>query len=145
MAGNHRPRFPRSSRAVAQGPCYYFSNEGDQKAATAYCRACIDKCPGVMVSWYLITSYLYYILDVSLIEDDFFDAMCKRMLHEWDTLALKHPHRHLISLESLQAGTGFNLAESDYPKMVQGAAAGLAIEFGFVREATKRRTRKKAA
>ena len=55
--------------------------------------------------------------------DEDYDMMCKVLLDNYDTI--EHPHKHLIDKESLRAGTGFNLKESDYPLIVKHSAIGL--------------------
>ena len=69
---------------------------------------------------YLIHSYLYYRLYQSIIPDELFDKMCVLLERHYDSIT--HPHKHLVSLESLRAGTGFNLAQDDYPLIVQTIA-----------------------
>lgn len=84
--------------------------------------------PNTMVSWFLILSYLYYICDISLVEDEAFDKMCGRMLAKWDTL--EHKHKNLINVEDLRAGTGFALKDADYPEHVKAAATQLCHTYG---------------
>lgn len=67
------------------------------------------------VSWFLMASYAYYVLNQSIVTDDCYDGMAKDILASWGTLT--HQHRHLISLEDLKAGTLFALKASDYPMM----------------------------
>lgn len=64
------------------------------------------------VSWYIISSYLYYQKDISIIADSSFDYICKRLLSEWDNIT--HIHKKFIDKQSLSAGSGFDL---EYPKM----------------------------
>ena len=58
---------------------------------------------------YLIHSYLYYVLDESIISDSEYDLLCKKLL----SADINHP---LISKENLIAGTGFNIKE--YPQEI---------------------------
>jgi NAD-dependent DNA ligase len=69
---------------------------------------------------YLIHSYLYYRLYQSIIPDDLFDKICVLLERYYDSI--QHQHKHLISPESLRAGTGFNLGYNDYPLVVQSIA-----------------------
>lgn len=69
-----------------------------------------------MVPWFLITSYGYYQLDVSLLTDERFDQLCRDLLAEWETI--EHRHKCFISLEDLKAGTGY--ATNQWPSMVVG-------------------------
>ena len=74
-----------------------------------------------LVPYYLMASYLYYITHkLSPMSDEEFDSLCRRLIDEYD--GIEHPHKSLVSLESLRAGTGFNLSEKDYPLMVIGGA-----------------------
>lgn len=75
---------------------------------------------GRLVSMYLMASFLYYHENVSIIEDGEYDALCKKLLKELPTI--KHNHRHLVSRESLKAGTAYHLRRDDYPLIVMSAA-----------------------
>ena len=61
-----------------------------------------------------------YIKDESVIPDEVYDSLCKRLLDRWNKI--EHFHKHLISKEALSAGTGFNMKETDYPERVKSAA-----------------------
>jgi NAD-dependent DNA ligase len=74
----------------------------------------------MLVPFYLMCSYLYYKKDTSLITDDEFDNICKDLLKNWDNI--NHVHKHLISKESLKAGTGYDLK---YTSMIISAANSL--------------------
>lgn len=76
-----------------------------------------------MVPWYLMSSYLYYIRDESLLTDPLFDRICKEMLGEY--VGLQHIHKHLVNPEHLEAGTCF-LRGCDYPARTRSAACSLA-------------------
>lgn len=69
----------------------------------------------MMVPWYLMASYAYYKKDEPILSDAFFDAMSKTMLERWDDI--DHFHKHLITVDDLQAGTYLG----DYPSRVEGA------------------------
>lgn len=88
------------------------------------CRAAIRKSKNLMVPWYLMSSYLYYCKDISLLSDGLYDKLCADMIEAWPEIT--HRHKHLIDLEALKAGTGFQLREDDYPQIVKCAAARLA-------------------
>lgn len=83
-------------------------------------RIIIDARPNTLVPWYLMTSYLYYHRGESVISDALFDEICERL--KLAIPELTHPHKDLIDLEALDAGTGFHLAEDDYPQMVKFSA-----------------------
>jgi hypothetical protein len=80
------------------------------------------------VPWYLMASYLYYVKDVSLMQDYEFDEMCKVMLEKWGDI--DHMHKYLISESSLRCGTGFNI--KDYPLMVVGASHQIARDWALL-------------
>jgi len=58
-----------------------------------------------LVPFYLMSSYLYYKEDRQVLTDGDFDRLAKRLLDNWDSV--DHMHKHLISKEDLQAGTGY--------------------------------------
>ena len=58
-----------------------------------------------LVPFYLMSSYLYYKEDRQVLTDEDFDRLAKRLLDNWDKV--EHMHKHLISKEDLQAGTGY--------------------------------------
>lgn len=69
---------------------------------------------------FLMASYLYYHRYESVVPDTEYDQMARDLLGGWDNF--EHQHKHLLSKESLAAGTLFNLREEDYPGMVVGGA-----------------------
>jgi NAD-dependent DNA ligase len=79
-----------------------------------------------LVPQYMIHSYLYYIEGTSIISDRSYDLLCIRLLSEWDDLC--HPHKDLIDKESLSSGTGFYLAEEDYPVIAKMTAREMLLE-----------------
>lgn len=82
----------------------------------------LSKSANSAIPWYLLTSYLYYQRDVSLLSDARYDLLCNQLHSTFDELT--HMHKHLIDKDSLKAGTGFQISE--YPLMVIGAACHLA-------------------
>ena len=70
-----------------------------------------------LVPYYLMSSYLYYEHDVNIFTDHEFDAICVRLLNEFDNIT--HMHKHLLDKDSLRAGTGYDLK---YTNMVKHAA-----------------------
>lgn len=88
------------------------------------------KGDSLLVSWYLMSSYLYYLHEVSLLHDHEYDLLCKELLSRWDKV--EHPHKHLVSKEDLMAGTGFTLREEDYPSITKNAARQLAVQRGLL-------------
>lgn len=65
----------------------------------------VCKRPNLAVSWYLMSSYLYYHEDVSVITDHEFDTLATVILKEWKNIT--HPHKKLLKKGDLKAGTGF--------------------------------------
>ena len=58
-----------------------------------------------LVPFYLMSSYLYYKEDRQVLTDEDFDRLAKRLPDNWDKV--EHMHKHRISKEDLQAGTGY--------------------------------------
>jgi NAD-dependent DNA ligase len=77
-----------------------------------------ELAPSQLVSYYMTSSYLYYKKDKSVLTDEDFDLLCKRLLNEWKNA--KHPHKRRIKKVDLESGTGY--AIKNYPTRVVGAA-----------------------
>ncbi len=73
--------------------------------------------PSMSVPWFLMASYAYYELDDPLLTDSYYDELAVFMIANWDTI--EHVHRHLIKLENLECGSGFDI---EYPGMCKGGA-----------------------
>ena len=101
----------------------------------------IGQNPNAMVPWYLMTSLMYYQHDISLLPDEDYDRLCKKLLSEW--ASIEHRHKHLLDVEDLRAGTGY--AIKDYPGITVSAATRLAIEDGHVKWNAKKRVLVKRA
>jgi len=71
-----------------------------------------------LVPYYLMSSYLYYKKDKSVLSDEDYDIMCKRILAEWKQI--NHPHKKLVKKNALEAGTGYQIRK--YPMMTMSAA-----------------------
>jgi hypothetical protein len=67
-----------------------------------------------------MASYLYYMRYNSIINDHEFDAIAVRLRDNWDSVT--HPHKTLVSIGNLRAGSLFDFALEDYPLIVRGAA-----------------------
>jgi hypothetical protein len=80
--------------------------------------------PGLLVSFYMMASYGYYVRNFSIIYDEDYDQLCVEILERFDSI--DHPHKHLIEVESLKAGTGYAL---QYPERVINAYEMLVREF----------------
>lgn len=72
---------------------------------------------GSLFQLYMMNSYLYYVLNRTVITDHDYDKLCKILLRGWRTA--KHQHKHLVTMSDLSATTGFGIK---YPGMVMGAA-----------------------
>ena len=66
-------------------------------------------------------SYAYYKENESLITDSEYDQICQDLITNWNNIT--HWHKPLLSLESLKAGTGYDITK--YPNRVVGAAIAL--------------------
>ena len=82
------------------------------------------KNPNMLVPYYLMYSYAYYKENESLITDSEYDQICQDLITNWDNIT--HWHKPLLSLESLKAGTGYDIAK--YPNRVVSAAIALIKE-----------------
>lgn len=84
---------------------------------------------GSMLQRYLMASYGYYVLHVSLMADAEYDAMARHLLTHWDKF--EHQHKYLVTEGDLRAGTLYNLGEEDYPGMVKGGTGEWMKECGL--------------
>lgn len=84
--------------------------------------------PNMLVPWYLILSYAYYFLDVSLVSDGLYDRICKDLLAALDAFDIDHRHMGLCDMGALAAGTAFHLKKQDYPGIVVSNAETFAKE-----------------
>lgn len=74
-----------------------------------------------LVYLYLMSSYLYYICDKSYMLDEEFDALCRYLLDNFSEVR-KVKLSPLLTEDRLREGTGYHLAEKDYPKSLRMAA-----------------------
>ena len=79
--------------------------------------------PNMLVPYYLMFSYAYYKENESLISDSEYDQICQDLITNWDDIT--HWHKRLLNLESLKAGTGYDIK---YPNRVVSAALSLIKE-----------------
>jgi hypothetical protein len=73
-----------------------------------------------LISYYLMSSFLYYKKDTAVLTDPDYDTMCKRILAEWKDI--KHQHKRKVNRKALEAGTGYQI--KSYPLITQSAAIG---------------------
>ncbi|CAH0343771.1 hypothetical protein RHI9324_05509 [Rhizobium sp. CECT 9324] len=97
--------------------------------------SCIEKNRDAYVSWYLMLSYLYYQLDITILPDEDYNTLCVKLIKELPSIA--HRHRHLVDEDSLRAGTGYSITE--YPTIAMSAAIRLAKEDRYLQWNKKRR------
>jgi|TARA_R110000796_G_scaffold23112_10_gene66589 hypothetical protein len=71
-----------------------------------------------LVPYYLMSSYLYYKKDKSVLSDSDYDNMCRRIIDMWKEI--KHPHKSLVKKKALEAGTGYQIRK--YPTITMSAA-----------------------
>ena len=74
----------------------------------------------MLVPYYLMFSYAYYQENESLISDAEYDQICQDLITNWNDIT--HWHKPLLNLESLKAGTGYDIK---YPERVVNAALAL--------------------
>ena len=79
-----------------------------------------DKNPNMLIPYYLMFSYLYYEKDITLIDDEEFDQMCKTLLEKYDEV--EHINKDLVKKENLTAGTGYDIK---YTNMIKDCAMEL--------------------
>jgi hypothetical protein len=80
----------------------------------------------LLVPHYLIHCYIYYEIGDSIISDDEFDQLAKRIYDEWDDI--EHMHKHLIDRDSLS--TGGSYLRTRYTNMIIYSAYQLLKERG---------------
>jgi NAD-dependent DNA ligase len=79
------------------------------------------------VEKYLVSSYLYYLLDQSFMTDWEYDQLCLKLLTNYEKLP--STYKHLFSVEDLRAGTGHQIREEDYPPEIRAKALSLAVNY----------------
>lgn len=69
---------------------------------------------------YLMAGYAYEVLDYPIIEDNDFDALCRHIQDNWESL--KHHHRDWVDYDSLASSTCSHMTGEDtVPSRVIGA------------------------
>lgn len=95
-------------------------------ARSAYMLEKVTKNRNLSIPWFLMTSYLYYHHDMTIVTDASFDSLVRLMIAEWPNI--EHRHKQLVTPEMLGAGTAFNLRDGDYPTIAKSAAWAIARE-----------------
>jgi NAD-dependent DNA ligase len=83
------------------------------------CFDSVDSSINMLVPWYLMSAYAYYVEDDPILSDAAYDNVVKKLLAHWDEV--EHHHKHLLTKESLEAGTFLG----EYPSIVRGAVHDL--------------------
>tara|TARA_B100000925_G_scaffold212128_1_gene161828 strand:- start:10282 stop:10545 length:264 start_codon:yes stop_codon:yes gene_type:complete len=73
--------------------------------------------PNRMMAYFLMSSYLYYEKDKSVLTDFQFDNLCEKLIEKWNEIT--HPHKKLVNIDDLKAGTGYRIK---YTNMIMDAA-----------------------
>lgn len=109
----HRQRLSRDVRA-------FYLKGMNMTTLDSLMHKSTTNAPNTAIAWILIASYCYYQRDTSILSDEAFDKLCKKTLDNYSGLV--HNHKHLVTEDSLRAGTLFNLKHNDYPLIVQCVA-----------------------
>lgn len=80
----------------------------------------------VGIPWLLMAAYLYYVCDVSILSDTFYDQLEIRI--ERDYKSIRHPHKKFVPKDR---GLLFKKTEDEYPLMTRHAAHRLARDHGL--------------
>jgi len=78
----------------------------------------------MLVPYYLMHSYLYYQKNEPIISDIEYDELCKTLKDKWNEV--EHFHKHLVDVESLGAGTGYQV---EYNQRIANSAMLLYDEY----------------
>lgn len=89
----------------------------------AACRAIVARRPDAAVAWVLMAALAYYEDDDPILTDACFDRLCRELAARWH--AVRHPHRHLLTLDDLRAGTAYALDRDAVPSLVRAGLASL--------------------
>lgn len=83
------------------------------------------KNDAMLVVAFLTSSYLYYHKPEmrSICSDATFDWICRELRQKY--YEINHPELHLISMEDLNAGSGFALKVSDYGSQCKATALSM--------------------
>lgn len=85
-----------------------------------------EMSPNKLVSWFMIGSYAYYRLGVRVMEDSDFDFLVQRLKASYNDV--DHPHKKFITMEHLDAGTGYDIR---FPTIVKHATHNYLKEAGL--------------
>lgn len=68
-----------------------------------------------LVAVYLVASFSYHKLNESIVSDEAFDQVCRRLLANHDSIT--HQHKNFLDKGALKAGSGFHI--KNYPTIVR--------------------------
>lgn len=84
---------------------------------------------GRALSWkfsiFMVSSYLYYHMNRSIIPDTDYDRLAVELLEGYDRVS--HIHKKYVTRRMLEAGTAYSI--KSYPRMVVGAALRMLEEY----------------
>jgi len=66
------------------------------------------KNPNMLVPFYLMTSYLYYKENITIVKDETYNFICRSLDNKWKTIS--HPHKHIIYPHLLKYNSGFAIS-----------------------------------
>lgn len=72
-----------------------------------YVKGLVANKINLAVSWWLIASYAYYLLDENLISDELFDELTQVIKLNFDTI--EHVNKDLITEDRLSAGSAYDI------------------------------------
>ncbi|AFV81258.1 hypothetical protein F862_gp026 [Vibrio phage vB_VpaS_MAR10] len=83
--------------------------------------------PNRVVPALLTSAYLYYLRSdmQPIMRDEDFDQCCRLLRRKYREI--DHPHKRLIKMSDLSAGTLFRLREHDYPTIVKVVAVEMSL------------------
>lgn len=96
-----------------------------------YVRTILEGKPNLAVSWWLISSYAYYMRDETLISDEFFDYLTLLIKENYEQIT--HENKDLITPERIACGSAFDLRI--YPTRVMVCAEQLITQVHKARSA----------
>lgn len=96
-----------------------------------YVKGLVANKINLAVSWWLIASYAYYLLDENLISDEFFDYLTLLIKENYEQIT--HENKDLITPERIACGSAFDLRI--YPTRVMVCAEQLITQVHKARSA----------
>lgn len=94
-----------------------------------YVKGLVANKINLAVSWWLIASYAYYLLDENLISDELFDELTQVIKLNFDTI--EHVNKDLITEDRLSAGSAYDIRV--YPIRVMSCTQQILTQMRKVR------------